>query len=71
MSLGNEIVLLKSKKGFAQMSDHWKVTARYSVQMGPEEYVRCVRVRGHQGGNAVVMHFSEAEFRRLFRRASV
>ena len=67
MSLGDEIVCLKARKGFATLSERWKVTARYTVQLGPEEYLRCVRVRGYQGGNAIVMHFSEKEFGRLFK----
>jgi hypothetical protein len=44
----------------------WKVTARYEVQVEPSVSVRCVRVRSSYRANALVLHFSEAEFKRLF-----
>lgn len=40
-----------------------KVTARYQVQVGPRKTIRCVRVRVHAG---LSLHFSQAEFDRLF-----
>lgn len=42
----------------------WKVTARYSVRVNATTDLACVRVRG-PGGHA--MHFTLAEFNRLFR----
>ena len=43
----------------------WKVTARYSVRVSGTTELACVRVRG-PGGHA--MHFTLAEFNRLFKR---
>lgn len=43
----------------------WKVTGRYKVQIRPERVVQCVRVRNGLSGE--VKHYSEAEFKRLFR----
>jgi uncharacterized protein (DUF1684 family) len=45
---------------------HWKVTARYTIQIASKDHVECVRVRGYVGPATVVMHFSQAEFERLF-----
>ena len=66
MSLGFEVVYLREPFGTIPPGAQWKVTARYNVQLGPETLVRCVRVRVHHKCMALVKHFSEAEFERLF-----
>jgi len=67
MSLGSEIVYLREPWAEVPVSSKWKVTARYTVQVRPNVLVRCVRVRTFLGGQNLVRHFSEEEFRRLFR----
>lgn len=56
-----EMVRLREPNGL--LGTRWKVTARYSLQIGPDKRIQCVRVREGVGH---VMHFSREEFQRLF-----
>lgn len=64
-----EFFLLKSRDLLISLDKPWKVTARYTVRMGADTLIPCVRVRGYHDGNAIVRHFSEEEFKRLFKKA--
>ena len=68
-----EFVKLRKPEGPAAYHGRWKITARYSVQVGRKKMMKCVRVR--QGGHDVgstgkpVLHFSLVEFEKLFEPA--
>lgn len=52
------------KRGENLNLGRWKVTARYTVQVSKNVRMNCVRLRF---GVSEVRHFSEAEFKRLFK----
>lgn len=65
-----EMCRLKSRLGPIATDARWKVTARYEIQMSATKRIKCVRLHcflATSGG--FTMHFSEAEFARLFRSA--
>ena len=56
--------MVRPRTGTAEeLRSHWKVTARFSLQVGEGQSVRCVRVRMGCGPS---LHYTEEEFERLF-----
>lgn len=63
--LANQMVRPKKRQSLAPWT-HWKVTARYTVEVMAGRGLRCVRVSSLGG---TVLHFSERRFRQLFEAA--
>ena len=63
----NEWCLLK-KPGDLDGNVTWKVTARYVLHVTKTKRMRCVRVSRYGMYQQHVVHMSEAEFCRLFRK---
>jgi hypothetical protein len=61
---------LKKRFGLIPSDAKWKVTARYELLLSPNRRVQCVRLHCYWGGSGVgiTLHFSKAEFDRLFMR---
>jgi hypothetical protein len=63
MSPANDLfVRLKNPSDLLQGT--WKITSRFVVHIGPEEWIHCIRLRL---GAGPVMHFTLSEYKRLFR----
>jgi hypothetical protein len=65
-----EMCRLRAKGGLIPKSRRWKVTCRYEIQISARKLVSAVRVRCFHSGAAVVMHFTETEFNRLFEKVA-
>jgi hypothetical protein len=63
-----EMYRLKSRMGPIATDVRWKVTARFEIQMSATKRVKCVRLHCYATSVGFTLHFSEAEFDRLFKR---
>ena len=71
MIASQEMCRLRKRDRLFTTEVKWKVTSRYTLWLTETKRVDCVRVSSNYNAwaqtPAVVIHLSEAEYRRLFR----